>query len=335
MGRTCFALTGLAFVFLAWWVLRFSPHPRIDVFEFQTQALQAFMNGFNPYGIRPQNIYGHDHFYGPGVVQNGVLQFGFPYFPLSILAVIPGYLLGDFRFAQLVFIAFTGIIFALLQPGPLGRGIALLYWFSPRTLFVLEQSWTEPLLVFLASLVAIAVRLCPRISVPVFGLLLAAKQTMVWMPFLSILLFQGTLRERMRSLLVACLIAAFITLPFLLWNPPEFWRSVVEWQFIQPFRPDSLSFAAFFKINPTDSYPTILPFLGSAACICLAMWRCVRSPAGWAISSCLVYLVFFALNKQAFCNYYFLVIGFACLAAASASTSKRITRQSSQNIQTT
>jgi hypothetical protein len=158
---------------------------------------------------------------------------------------------------------------------------------------------------------------------------------MVWMPFLSILLFQGTLRERMRSLLVACLIAAFITLPFLLWNPPEFWRSVVEWQFIQPFRPDSLSFAAFFKINPTDSYPTILPFLGSAACICLAMWRCVRSPAGWAISSCLVYLVFFALNKQAFCNYYFLVIGFACLAAASASTSKRITRQSSQNIQTT
>jgi len=32
-----------------------------------------------------------------------------------------------------------------------------------------------------------------------------------------------------------------ITVPFFLWNPAAFWRAVVEFQFIQPFRIDALS----------------------------------------------------------------------------------------------
>jgi hypothetical protein len=37
------------------------------------------------------------------------------------------------------------------------------------------------------------------------------------------------------------LVAAVITLPFFLWNPRAFWRSVVVFQFLQPLREDSLS----------------------------------------------------------------------------------------------
>jgi hypothetical protein len=326
-ARSCFALGLLAFVFLAIWVVQFSPSPPIDVFGFQTEAAKALLGRSNPYEIRTANIYGHAHFYGPGVVRDGVLQFGFPYFPLSLLAVIPGQLLGDPRFAQILFIAATGLIFIRLQPGPLGRGIALLYLFSPRTLFVIEQSWTEPLLVLLTSLVALASKTNPRAVAPAFGFLLAAKQTMVWMPFLFPLLVPGKFLLRVRALGIALGIACLITLPFFLWNPQEFWRSVVEWQFIQPFRRDALSFAALFLEMTGTTFPAYLPFLASAACIALALWKSSRSTAGWAMSACLVYLVFFALNKQAFCNYYFMVVGLACLAAASVSVSDSADRE--------
>jgi uncharacterized membrane protein len=36
-------------------------------------------------------------------------------------------------------------------------------------------------------------------------------------------------------------VAAVVTLPFFLWNPQAFWRSVVVFQFLQPLREDSLS----------------------------------------------------------------------------------------------
>ena len=323
---SCFALTILAFVFLALWVVQFSPSPQIDVFLFQQEGARALLSGTNPYEIRTPNIYGHSHFYGPDVVRDGTLEFGFPYFPLSLLAVLPGYLLGDPRIAQVLFVATTGLVFSLLQPGPLGRGIALLYLFSPRTLFVVEQSWTEPLIVFLASMVALASKKSPLAIAPAFGILLAAKQTMVWMPFLFPLLVHGKFRARLREFGITLGIAGMVTLPFFLWNPLEFWRSVVEWQFIQPFRKDALSFAALFNATTGNTFPSYLPFIASLACIALALWKSNRSPAGWAMSACLVYLVFFAMNKQAFCNYYFMVVGLACLAAASASVSGPETR---------
>jgi hypothetical protein len=52
--------------------------------------------------------------------------------------------------------------------------------------------------------------------------------------------------------------------------------------------------------------------------IALALWRAPRTPAGFAAASALVFLVFFAFNKQAFTNYYSLVIGALCTAAAAA-----------------
>lgn len=322
IGLTCFALSLVAFICLAWWVLHFAPNPRIDVFEFQRRASDALLSRTNPYTIRTPNIYGHSHFYGSGVVENGVVQFGFPYFPLSLLAVIPGHYLGDVRFAQIAFLVATAVLFAILQPGPLGRGISLLYLFSPRTLFLVEQSWSEPLVVFLATLTVFAARHAPLATSPLFGTLLAAKQTMVWMPFLVPLLVQGSLQRRFRFLCLAISVAATITLPFLLWDSIEFWRSVVQWQFIQPFRRDSLSIPAWAFAHFGVTLPVGWAFFASMAFLTMALWKACRTPAGWAISATLVYIVFFAMNKQAFCNYYFMVIGFACLTAASARISQ-------------
>ena len=46
----------------------------------------------------------------------------------------------------------------------------------------------------------------------------------------------------------------------------------------------------------------------------------VRSPAGFAAGLTLVNLAFFAVNKQAFCNYYYFVICTCCWAVAATKT---------------
>jgi len=316
-GRYGFALVFGAFVFLALWVLYFSPSPKIDVYFFQRDSVARLLKFENPYAYGFANIYSHDKYYGEGLVRNGVLQFGYPYLPVALLAAIPGYLMGDIRFLMVFSIACTGLMFARLQPGPLGRGLAALYWFNPRTLFIIEQSWIEPLIVFCATLMVVLLSRYPRSVCWSAGLLLASKQTMLWMPFLLPLLFIGKLKNWRRTGLVALLIAAGTCAPFFLWGPKAFWSSVISLQFAQPFRHDALSLPAFFYQIGIEGIHWGVAFPASVACIAFSLWRAARTVAGWAMATCLTYLVFFFCNKQAFCNYYFMIIGFACLAAST------------------
>lgn len=316
-GRFGFVLLLGSFVFLAVWVLYLSPNPQIDVFYFQRDSIGRLLELKNPYAYHFKNIYSHNNFYGPELVRDGVLQFGYPYLPLDLIAVIPGYLIGDIRSVMVFAIGCTGLIFARLQPGPLGRALAALYWFSPRTLFVVEQAWIEPLIVFCAALLAISLKKFPKSTGWVAGLLLASKQTMLWMPYLLPLLFIGKFKNWWRVWILAVILAAGTCVPFFVWNPKAFWFSTISLQVLQPFRPDALSFPAFFyQIGiPWGHWAAAFP--ASIACIAFSLWRSSRTTAGWAMSTCLTYTVFFAFNKQAFCNYYFMVIGFACLAVAS------------------
>jgi hypothetical protein len=53
----------------------------------------------------------------------------------------------------------------------------------------------------------------------------------------------------------------------------------------------------------------------------LALWRVARTPAGFALGVAALFLAFFVLNKQAFANYYFFVIGALCVAVAATDQS--------------
>jgi hypothetical protein len=55
----------------------------------------------------------------------------------------------------------------------------------------------------------------------------------------------------------------------------------------------------------------------------LALWRAARTPAGFALGVSALFLAFFVLNKQAFANYYFFVIGALCVAVAAADPAER------------
>ena len=311
--------------------------PKIDVFTFHQTAAEALKNGQNPYATRIPNMYGDSTSakfqnpprfgpgtgaYGPGVVDNnGWLTYGFPYPPLSLVMMMPAYLLsGDCRFACLVATGLTAVLMALARPGRWGALMALLLLVNPKAFDVMDASWTEPLLLFFFSLVMFCACRWRRGLPWALGFFLATKQYTVLLLPVLFLLVEGPnpFRQIVKMLAKASLVIAVVTLPFFAWNPHEFIRDVVQFQFVQPFRADSLSFMVWIRNHNGGHLPPMwMPFLITIPAIVIAIYRCERSPSGFAAAVTIICYTFFAFNKQAFCNYYYFVIGAALWSVAA------------------
>jgi hypothetical protein len=301
------------------WMLHVSPAPFIDVFVFQTQGVDELLRGRNPYAMTFPNIYGGTQYYGEGLVVDGRLQFGFPYPPLSLyLSTVARVLAGDPRYAQLVAMELAAALMAFSRGGRLGAGAAALYLLTPRNLFVLEQAWTEPFLVLLLAATVFCACRWPRALPYALGLMLAVKQYTVFFVPLVLLLVPWRGRQAWGVLWRAAATAAVVSLPLVLSNVEAFIHSAVTLQVHQPFRTDALSYLAWWVSLGHPPPPTWVAFAAVALALALALWRAPRSPAGFAAASALVYATFFAFNKQAFCNYYFFVVGALCVAVAAA-----------------
>ncbi len=251
---------------------------------------------------------------------NGRLTFGFPYPPLSLFLAIPGHLFGDHRYSQLVAMTASGALMAYARPGRLGALAAALFLFTPRGLFVLEQSWTEPFLVFLLSATVFAA--CRRETwVPyLFGLFVVVKQYLVFVVPLAWLILRRPLPDRNelgRWALKALAIGAAVSLPLALWDISAFTRDVVTLQFYQPFRVDALTYPANAVRDGGSPWPTSLAFIAAGLAVGVSLLRAPRTPAGFAGAVALTYFGFFSLSKQAFCNYYYFVLGALCCAVAA------------------
>jgi hypothetical protein len=302
------------------WMIHYSPDPAIDVHMFHRYSIAALRSGVDPYAITFPDIYNNAQFYGPGLSLNGRLQFGFPYLPLSLLAVLPGQLIGkDPRYAQLVAIELAAILMALSRFDGFGMIAAALYLTMPRTFFVLEQSWTEPILVLGLAAVVFAACRHSRAVPWLFGAFIALKQYLVFALLAAPLLVPSPRdrRQLLTLLTKAAIVGVAVTLPFFLWNPAAFWRSVVTLQFHQPFRTDALSVLSWWAARGHDQPPALIAFLAAGIASSLALWRLPRTPAGFSAAIAITFFAFFVFNKQAFSNYYFFVIGalYATLAA--------------------
>jgi hypothetical protein len=115
----------------------------------------------------------------------------------------------------------------------------------------------------------------------------------------------------------AALVAAAVTLPFAIWGFGEFWTSVVMTQLRAPFRMDALSYAAMMARGFGFMVPQWLPLAAALGAAAFSLRKASHTPAGYACGAALILLAFFAFAKQAFCNYYFLVIGVLCCGIAS------------------
>ncbi|MGN6696893.1 MAG: hypothetical protein ACTHMR_01935 [Thermomicrobiales bacterium] len=319
-GLIWFGVLLVLFLWLGVWILIHLPHPDIDVYMFQWEGAEALLRGHNPYTIRFLNMYGPGlGYYAPRLEDGAWLTFGFPYPPLSLFAVLPGMIFNDFRFAQLVAFALTAVLLTRTATGTLGIATAALYLFTPRGFLVLNQGWTEPFVVLLLAATVVCALRAPRWVWLPLGLWLATKQYLVVAVPLTVLLLPRpwSWRDLWRLWWRAGAVALAVSLPLALWNLPAFVRSVITLQLYQPFRPDALSYVAWFARNAASHPPTWLALPAVVPAIALALWRAARTPAGFATAVAFVFLVFLVTNKQAFCNYYFFVIGALCCAIAA------------------
>jgi hypothetical protein len=190
---------------------------------------------------------------------------------------------------------------------------------------IAEMGWTEPFVVLtLAGTLFCACRF-PRATPYALGLLLASKQYTVFIVPLAALLLVNPFRWRdyLIFILKAFLVAGVISLPLVLWDLKAFMWSAVQLQLIQPFRKDSISYLAWFAWVVSEPWAMRLAgiaFIAAIAAVVVVLRRCPRSPQGFAAGMAIVYLAFLAVNKQAFCNYYFLVIAAFCSAVAMDAT---------------
>jgi hypothetical protein len=319
--RVWFPLALGAASILGVWLIRASPHPRIDVLTVYSAALYALREGSSPYSISFTNIYGNSSFYPPGFSSGSEVQFGFPYPPLALLMALPGKAIGDIRYAELAALLVGAALIARSGRGRRARLAAMMLLFTPRSLFVLEQGWSEPFAVcWLGVLMFVAAR---RLAVGVpLGLLIGVKQHLLLALLFSPSLHRGTSPgTRWRTIGSALAVVGAITLPFVFWDPSGFWKSVAALQFNERLRLDSLSVvAALGQRGWTPSGIVLVAVPAVALAIGLALsWRFAPgTPSGFALSLGLSLLLLFLFSKKAFCNYYYLVI--AALAASVAAS---------------
>lgn len=319
LGRARMPLLLALFVHLGITVVKSSPNPHIDVYAWHLEAFRALATFHDPYALTMPNIYGFTGWYAPGLATPASVFVGFPYPPLSLFFAWLGHLAGDYRYAMVAAMTLAAGFMAYAGPGRLGPTIAAVFLFTPRSLFVLEQGWTEPLVVLTLAATVFCARRLPRALAPAFGLLLASKQYAVFLlPLAS--LFRPrfpTRREHLLFVVQAVLLAAIFTVPMALWSLRPFVNSVIVFQGKQPFRGDALSYLVWSARDGVPRLPLWLNFAAALVALGIALWRAPRTAAGFAASASFVFLAFFSFAKQAFCNYYFMILGSICCALAA------------------
>ena len=301
-------------------LLRSAP-AHIDVAVFLRDGAVAVLHGHNPYSMTFPNIYPQplsDLFYGQGVVINGRITYGFPYLPVSLLVAIPGQLLGDVRYSQLIAMLVTALVLRRLASDRVGRAAAVLGVAAPAAIPMLTGAWTEPTLVALLACLVLALERRRHAFVAVLlGLFLVSKQYVVIAIPVIWLIRQWLTR---RVIFIGVGVAAAVTLAFFLVDPAAFWKAIVQYQLIQPFRADSVSLLVSsvntFGWPPPWTYG-VLPLVGGGLTAVALALRAPRTPAAFAAAVGLTLLVTILLSKQAFMNYYFLVSGAFLIAAVA------------------
>jgi hypothetical protein len=308
----CFVAMGVA-------VLRASPRPWVDVWVIQQGGAEALRHGVDPFSASYPNIYGNltSKMLAPELFENGRIA-AYPYPPLTALVDLPAHLLfGDVRYALLALMAGAAFMLARAGTSVTGELAALFILFQPRTFFVLEQAWTEPLLLacFAGCALALARGKGPLVSGALLGLLAASKQTspLVVVPLAFVLPAEG----RRKALLTAAAVAAALLVPFALWDLRGFFRGLVLFQLWQPFRDDSLSLAALAAhLRPGDY--SALSFVGLLLCAAVFALTLRRRTdlAQATAAAAAAWLALLMMSKQAFCNYYWLAAALLCAAAS-------------------
>jgi hypothetical protein len=302
------------------WVIVENPAPRVDVWAWHNEALNALLTGSNPYTISMPNLYGDSRYYAESMVSGDRVMMGFQYPPLNLYLALPGHLLGDYRYSFLVCTALAGGAMARVANGRLGATMMAVWLFLPVTFLVTQMGWTERMVVFCLAVTVAAAARGSRWTFVALGLLLASKQYVVLLaPLIWLLPRSADSRgSRPRLAAKAAAVAVLLTLPFIIWDARAMFYDLLQVQINQPFRRDALSVLAWVA----NRYGVMLPqWIGVALVVpatFVALRYAPRTVSGFAMAVGFVFFTFFAFSKQAFANYYVFVMGALAVAVAFA-----------------
>lgn len=310
-------------------VILASPAPGIDVWRLQQGGALSLLSGGNPYRTLYPNLYGP----GTALIDPSLLSpdgrfiIANPYMPLMLLLDAPGAGLGDVRWTMLAAVTIAALLIRRLGRGSIEAELAGAFFLvQPQAFFVLELSWTEPVVLAAILLVVLTVArvrdtaaregegratwLIPGIAGAVAA---SSKQ---YAPLLLLpLLFALPARDRIKAAAVAVGGTLLLLAPFLAWDPAALLRGIVEFQILQPFRPDALSWPAAIVALGGPTLPSWPAFLLAGATLAATL-RWTVSPGQGVLAGTATWIAFVAFNKQAFCNYYWLAVGLLCAAVA-------------------
>lgn len=280
-----------------------SPRPAIDVWFILTEASARLVQGKNLFtGCWPGNT-------------DRLTDCVYPYGPLTTIVQTPFRLaFGDVRYTYVACLLATAVILWRLGGPRLGPGLAALVLVSPKATFLLEQAWTEPLLLLGLSVMVVATLTDrPVWAVVGFAFALACKQHVV----LLIPLAAAWRAFGVRRTATSVGLAALVTVPWFLADPDAFLADAFSFHLDLAPRLDSLSlFSAALNagIRPSFALVALLSLVTVAAAAALLS----RSATGFVLGCALVQYVFDVVNKQSFFNHWWLVSGLLLLAVATA-----------------
>lgn len=274
-----------------------SPTHHIDVGFMMQESSTHLLGGQNPYDTKTAWLD------------------GFIYLPLNLLLPLPFYaILGDTRFGS-VFWEVIGVIFVyrlaktelrtLPKLANLAELVVLLFFLQPRSLFVIEQSWGEPLM---AGAMAVAFYFfyyqpAGPLADVLFGLMLAIKQYLVFMGLPLFILY----RRAWKRYLITGLACLAILLPFILWNPAAFYQRTVSHYVQLPIITNSLGLTAYWAEHGLLIPRWVSPIAAAIVAAGLSLLLQRFGLVGYFQTASLTLLTLFLLGQQAFANYYYLI----------------------------
>jgi len=293
VGAAAAAATGIVTIVVV-------PDPHIDVWYLLQQSSDGLRHGQDMYRQHWQHSHG--------------LQAIYPYLPWTTVLLAPfRWLASDVRAGLLLATLVTSWQLRRLAPAA-PAALALLVLIHPHWAFLIDQSWTEPLVLVLltASLLAIS---RGRAGLAVFGLAaaLACKQHVV----LLLPLFAVWPSFGLRRTAQSAGLAFVAVLPWLVWSPHQFWHDAVKANLDLGVIPRALCIPSLLLRHDIEvGFWFTLLVLGAAYAVVLL--RVQRSTSGLALGSALVLLALDLANKQSFFNHYTLPLGLLVVALAAA-----------------
>lgn len=279
-----------------------SPRPLIDVWFVLTEGSKRMVAGSNIFtGCWPGNT-------------DPTTNCLYPYGPLTTVVQTPFRLvLGDVRYAYVVCLLVTAVLLWRLAGPRVGPALAALVLVSPKATFLLEQAWTEPLLLAgMAVMVWATLTGRGLLAVAGFAFALACKQHVVLLVPLAACWSAFGWRRTLGSVAAAGL----FTLPWFLVDPAAFLEDTLFHIDIPP-RLDSLSLYAAALNNGIEPNLVLVGTLTIATIAATAVLL-PRTATGFVIGCAVVQYVFDLLNKQSFFNQWWFVTGLLLLAVATA-----------------